>query len=360
MGKNGNSDDIIELGGNEFRRVKNGLDEDQVASFISELINQRDTLLQHEDHLTSLTKLAEKTVTEADRLAEEIKAEAREQSKAESATIIAKAEEQAQQRAEEKRSEIINSANDQAANIKSRAEQEAGLLLENKRKGVQSELSNFVHQLCSQLLSELEDFRQQIGALEVELEQKLFQSVGEHVTIDTGESTTVNTQEHSTADIVESTTVNTQEHSTADIGESTNVTTQEDEQIDKFLELLQTADQTDTTEPEWEVEVLPPIDIMKIMEFVTHLDSLPGISKTEIIPNADKPSILLYLSEPIDVIDVMRTLPEVAYINKDTIDNADTNGKLKKVQISISGKNMKDETNEIFNSEVSDILSDPS
>ncbi|HEY93051.1 MAG TPA: hypothetical protein G4O17_04840, partial [Dehalococcoidia bacterium] len=75
MADNGAKGAIIGLGGGEFRRVKNGLDEAQVTSYINELISQRDILIQREEHLSSLTKLAEKTVAEADKLAENIKAE---------------------------------------------------------------------------------------------------------------------------------------------------------------------------------------------------------------------------------------------------------------------------------------------
>lgn len=318
MGKDGSRDDIIELGGSEFRRVKNGLDEAQVASFINELISQRDTLIQHKEHLASLNKLAEKTVTEADKLAEEIKAEAKEKAKTESVAIIAKAEEQARQVAEEKRTKIINAANEQVAAIKAKAEREAELLLENERKKIQHELNNFLHQLCSQLLSELESFKQRMVSFEVEFEHKLFQPVEE----------------------------------------SSTVTTKEDKGHDKFLELIQTMEQKDTDEPDWELEILPPIDIMKIMEFVTRLDNLPEVERTEIIPQTDRPSIMVFLREPVDLIDIMRALPEVVQVNEDSIGTAGANGKPKKVQIALSGKTILDKTKERLESEVSDILSD--
>ena len=89
MGKNGAKDNVIDLGGWEFKRVKNGLDEAQVASIINELIGQREALIQRTEHLNSLNKLAERTVTEADRLAEEMATEAIDQAKAEAAAIIA-------------------------------------------------------------------------------------------------------------------------------------------------------------------------------------------------------------------------------------------------------------------------------
>ena len=53
-------DGVIALGGREFNRVKNGLDEAQVASFIEELTKERDELAQSQDHIASLNRLADR------------------------------------------------------------------------------------------------------------------------------------------------------------------------------------------------------------------------------------------------------------------------------------------------------------
>ena len=82
--KNGGDEtDVTRLGGHDFKIVKQGLDIVQVSSYLEELTAQRNELLternglqQREEHLKSLSRLAEKTVMEADKLAEEIKAEA--------------------------------------------------------------------------------------------------------------------------------------------------------------------------------------------------------------------------------------------------------------------------------------------
>ena len=210
MAKNSDKDDFVELGGAELRRVKNGLDEAQVASFISELISQRDKYRQQEEHLSSLTRLAEKTVTEADKLAQEIKTEAKDQAKAEASAIITEAEEQAQRTIEEKRTELINIATEQAEAIKAEAEREAQLLLENRSKKNKSELSNLAHQLYSHLLSELESFKQQVVGLEEEFEHKL----------------------------------------PLPAEETRDITVEQDEIRDKFVELIQTMDPVNTGEPQ--------------------------------------------------------------------------------------------------------------
>jgi F0F1-type ATP synthase membrane subunit b/b' len=173
MAKNNDNDGFVELGGGKFRRVNNGLDEVQVASLVSELVNQRDNYGQQEKHFSSFTKLAEKTVTEADKLAQSIKTEATDQAKAEASAIITEAEEQAQRIIEEKRTEAINIATEQAEAIKTEAEREAQVLLENHSKKNESELSNLAHQLYSHLLSELKTLKQQVVGLEEEFEHEL-------------------------------------------------------------------------------------------------------------------------------------------------------------------------------------------
>ena len=59
MSNNAKKDDVVVLEGREFKRVKNGLDEAQVASFIDELIRERNKLPQSQDHIASLNRLAD-------------------------------------------------------------------------------------------------------------------------------------------------------------------------------------------------------------------------------------------------------------------------------------------------------------
>jgi len=297
------SKNVTELWGREFDIVKNGLSEAQVVSLVNELISERDTLIKRQEHLSSLVQLAERTVAEADNIAKQVKEEAIEQSKAEADTIVAQAKEQAQQIIEERRAEAVAIAEKEAEAIKATAEHEVELLLEEKVKGIQSELRSTAQRLCTELLSQLESLKQQITASETEFEHKLSQP----------------TEETST------------------------VTMEEDERHDKLLELIQAIDQTDTDEPEWELEILPPIDTMKMMGIVTHLDSLPEVEKAEIIPRTDKPSIIVFLREPIHLTDVLKTLPEVAQVKEDATDTAGANGKPRKVQIVLAGETAPEE-----------------
>jgi hypothetical protein len=85
-----------------------------------------------------------------------------------------------------------------------------------------------------------------------------------------------------------------------------------------------------------EVEILPPVDLTKLMKIVAYLDQLPEIVNTEIIPRTDAPSIAVFWSEPIDFVDVIGAIPEVAYLEEVTNDEDVTNGEPRKVRISLS------------------------
>jgi hypothetical protein len=80
---------------------------------------------------------------------------------------------------------------------------------------------------------------------------------------------------------------------------------------------------------------VPPLDIMKIMEIVTYLDNLPEVENTELIPNTERPSIIVSLREPIELPTMLNALPQVANIEEDKTEPVEE-GKPKKLQISLS------------------------
>jgi DNA-binding protein YbaB len=171
------------LGGREFKRVKNGLDEAQVASCINELIKERDKLAQSQDHIASLNRLAKRTIVEADKLATQIKTEATEQTKAASAAIIDKAKEQARQMSEKKIAEAAEIANEKANAIKAKAEEEAALLIENEKNKIRNELRNLVNQQFGYMLEELEHLKQQAAAVQADFGNKLSEPREEKSTV---------------------------------------------------------------------------------------------------------------------------------------------------------------------------------
>jgi hypothetical protein len=388
MSNNAKKDGVVVLEGREFKRVKNGLDEAQVASFIDELIKERDELAQSQDHIASLNRLAEMTVVEADRLANQVKTEATEQAKAEGTAIIDKAREQARQMMEKKIAEAVEIANEKANAIKTKVEDEAALLLEDERNKIRGELRNLVNQQFGYMLEELEGLKQRAEAVQADLSNKL-SAPGEDnsnaaAKIAEGSDTIVaevaeeidaaaakiaeerdtvvaEEKDDAAAEITEEKedlVAEEKDTAAAKIAEeSDTLVAEEGEAPDECPEpspaidhneksldlskLLEIEDQTELTNPQWEVEILPPFDIAKIMEVVSFLDQLPEVANTEmIVPQIDMPSILVFLRGSMNFIDVLQTVPAVSHVEEVTTDQAATNGEPRKgprkVRISLS------------------------
>jgi hypothetical protein len=330
-------DDVIVLGTREFKRVKNGIDEAQVASLIDELIKERDKLAQSQNHITSLNRLAEMTIVEADKLGTQIKTEATEQAKAESAAIMDKAKEQARQMTEKKIAEAVELANEKANAVKAKAEEEAALLLENEKNRIRNELRNLVNQQCSYLLEELERLKQQAAAIQADFDNKSPRPGEEQsrVTVKIAEK-----RDAAAVGIVKE--INT---IVAEANEKTLPEQLEPSQATAYTEkspelsnLFQVEDKPGSGKPQWEVEILPPFEIARIMEVVAYLDQLPEVANTEmIVPQIDMPSILVFLREPTNIVDVLKTIPAVAHVEEVTPSTAASNGKPRKVRISLAG-----------------------
>jgi hypothetical protein len=329
--------DVVALGGREFKRAKNGVDEAQVASFIDELIKERDKLAQSQAHIASLNRLAEMAVVEADKLAMQIKTEAAEQAKAESAAVMDKAKEQARQMAEKKLRDAVELANEKATAIKAKAEEEAALLLENEKNKIRSELRNLVNQQFGYLLEELERLKQQAAAIQADFDNKSPEPREEKsaVTAKIGEK-----RDAAAGEIAqESGTIVAEEGKriASEHLEPSRATAYTEKSFE-LSNLAQVEDQPESGKPQWEVEILPPFAIAKIMEVVAYLDQLPEVTNTEmIVPQIDMPSILVFLRKPMNVVDVLKKIPTVAYVEEVATDTAATNGKPRKVRIGFSG-----------------------
>jgi len=217
--------DVIERWGRNFKRANSGLDEEQVTSFVNELIRERDMLLKQQDHIFSLIRLAERAI---------------------GADILA---------------------------------------------------------------------RQGLGGAVVQAREQTRPIVGEPVV-----------GEEKQAEAVATPT------------KETGVATAKAQH--QFQEIIGTIEQPDGDgpEPQWEVQILPPIDLMQALGIMTSLDKLPEIDKTELIPDVNKPTIAVFVSKPLHLIDRLRTLPQVAEIKEDGTNGSGADGKPRKVQIVLSEK----------------------
>ena len=101
------------LWGEEFHVVPEGLAEDEVVSFVDDLMEQSRQIRDDQERQASLHRLAEQTVVEADKLAASIKQQARGEAEAEAARLIAAAEQEGRERAQR----IVRAAERESATL---------------------------------------------------------------------------------------------------------------------------------------------------------------------------------------------------------------------------------------------------
>jgi len=370
MAKDNSQKSVVELWGHEFDIAEKGLDKAQVMSFGNELITERELLIQRVDHLSSLTRLAEKTIAEADKLAEEIKGEAADRAKAESTAIIAEAEEQAQKLIEEKRTQIIAIATREAEAIKANAEQEAGQLIEREWERIKPQIRDMSQRLYTELLSQLETLKQQVITFDAEFSNKLPQLAEQDSTVTTGKELLpaqfpANIQEASDTAFSASSEANLEP--AEDVAAESQQPIQPIDQTntsepEEKIPALANSQETTTYEGEIELEILPPIDIKQLMGIMRYLDGLPEVQSTELIPIADRPLIIASLRKSIPLIDILKTLPEVEQVNEKIEEvtvisgTTQTEGKRGKIQITLFGNTEPNDAKERLESEVSTTL----
>jgi F0F1-type ATP synthase membrane subunit b/b' len=401
--RNNHGDGVVELEGHTFKRVKQGLDEEQVLSFVNELIDQRDKLLHRQAHLSSLIELAERTVAEADNIAQKIKQEATDKAKANVDEIITKASEDAKELIEQERNTAVAAAAEEVEAIKAKAEEEAeairakaeeeatitreeagaikasaqeeaeaikakageeaeairakaeeeatitreeagaikasaqaeaeaitanakeqvGSMRKENINMVTSEIRDFAQQLYGKLLMGFEEYKQQILAMESDFEITL-SKIQEQADIKVEKSEdednvppsldmNINEAPETTNDISAPVVEEVQTDKEADTGDLEN-------------NVLSIVDNLETNEENGLVtlEVLPPVDIHRIMGLISQLEELPQVRTTELIPVMPNPLITVFLKEPLRLVEVLNTFPEIEQAEKEISTEGET------------------------------------
>src|SRR3990172_3962912 len=292
----------ITLLGQQFNIVKNGLSEAEVVKFITELTEKHDALAQRQSHLSSLTRLAERTVVEAENLSENIKREATEKANAEAAHIIAEAKTGAAQIYEKKGIEIVARATEEAETIKASATEqaeaikasateqaevsrtaaleEAQLMLAREKEKSRIEVKEMAQRAYKQLLLDIENIKGQVASFETDIDQPMASST----------------------------------EGSAEVAAEIRYA-----MLDEFSGIAQTGDHRDAgeksaLEPDWALEFPPGTDIMGALEIVNHLDKMSQIEKTEIITKDNGLTVVVFMREDIHLPDVLAAFPQVAQV----------------------------------------------
>jgi F0F1-type ATP synthase membrane subunit b/b' len=246
-----------------------------VRSYITELIDQRDALQKRQEHLSALTELAEKTVIEANSLSQEMMKKSTEQARAEADKIRVKAEQESTQIMESKKAEARATAAKEAEAILAEAKAQAQIMQEEQLDAIKSEAGRLARELQTELLASIDSARERIVSLGAKFEPM---------------SSSSRPPSH-----------------TSKI-EGGNKPTASLSEVEKG-ELLEHI-------PWLEVEVLPPLDIEKIMDLISRLENLPEVKTTDLLPETPNPLIRVFLNGPSPLAELLRTLPQVEEVKQ--------------------------------------------
>ena len=159
-----NKQAIMRLWGREFNIVKNGLNREQVISFVDSLIEKHKS--SQEASSASLRSLLKKAVTDAEQLAINIKTKAQADAQAEATRMIDRAKQEtheiqrrAEQAAQKEAEDIISAANRKAQIIEVESKQQASIYLLKAREDIEKEVVQEYKRIYSQLSASLQKRR---------------------------------------------------------------------------------------------------------------------------------------------------------------------------------------------------------
>jgi len=263
-----NEEDILHIGGRNFRKVKLGLAAEEVRAYVEELIGQRDALVKRQEHLAALMELAEKTVIDANNLAQTNTKKAAEQAKAEADIIRARAEQEVAQFVKTRKAEAVAAAEKEAETIKADAQRQARTIREQQLDGIRSEAASLAQKLQIDLIADIEGMKKGV------------MTIGKQFS-------------------------DTQPKNASVVGKDNESALFEGEKV-----VL-------SDDAQWvDIEIMPPMDIDKIMDLIAHLEGLPEVKTTDLLPEDPDPFIRVFLRKPLALANMLRTLPHIARVTE--------------------------------------------
>ena len=179
-------DDGVRLWGREFTRVRDGLDERQGRTFVDGLLSRLNSDEAGSDggtYSATLEKLAQRTVVEAEKLADELKEEARQvriQAQVEAERLITEAQAGARgqgdaiarlaTKAAEEAQMIVQAARERGLSIEKESKRRASELAEIAKRQLESQIRRDVRSASQKLVGYVDDISKQVQALNVTFE----------------------------------------------------------------------------------------------------------------------------------------------------------------------------------------------
>jgi vacuolar-type H+-ATPase subunit E/Vma4 len=275
------------------------LDDHQMVSLVQQLIDERDALLKRQEHLVSLSKLWEKTIAEAEIIAEQVKEDARKQADEEKNKILEEARAAADKRLNDHISSSDNQAKEGVLSVKQKLQQEFSAISEESLKSFETRLAEIADHINTTCASELDTLKKQSDAFRKELEEKFagFEIQGFPPT------------ETLNPPVIQANNPGT---------DPVNTTNATDNTIS--MQNLPEREANDIREQRI-IEILPPRDKERIDYVRNHLNFLEEVIQTEIQHLVDRTFIVVALSKHLDLAQMMSEWSEVERAQEVVVEN---------------------------------------
>jgi hypothetical protein len=279
-----NKHNIVEpLNSRSIREALSELDDQQVITFVQQLIDERETLIKRQEHLVSLSRLSEKTIAAADEIARQIQEEAKNQAESEAEAIILKARESASQMVEECKNAATSAAQKELLAVKSIYQEELNTFSSKTIDEFESRMKEITQEISEAMISCTGSLKNQLSTFQKHFEEKF--SGLETLTVSLPEEKPAKPESVNTAN---------------------NVTEQVNPNIaGREIKII---------------EILAPRDKDRIELLRAHLDELEDVVQTDVKHLIDRTLIEVTLMKPLDLTRIMSDWPEVEMVQNVTID----------------------------------------
>jgi len=301
---------FVELGGKKFKVVKAGLDEDEVASYIDQLMTERDLLLKRQESLTSLTKLYDKTIIEADNLAREIQKQAMEKAQQEANAVMMNAHEKAKDILERQIADAQNIIKQQVKTIKVSVSKQIDTALKEQIKDVQLRIGETVRELSDTLTAQSEKLANLGNSVHIDFEQTI------------------------------------PEKTPAAVCEAVVDTNRKEKTVSSTVLCNEAKD-----EKSIDIEILPPRDKDEIEAIEAYLKTIPEIKSIELLTMIDKSILNIKSAKQCDLMAILRASPQV-YQAEECVKDGQKN-----IAVTLMAKARVDQENTSVNHRIMSMLS---
>lgn len=274
-----------------FREAMKKLDDRQLVSMVQQLVDERDALLKRQEHMVSLSKLWEKTIAEAEIIANQVKEEAKKEAEDDKNRILDEARSVAEKQLKEHLTNSNNPTKEGIQSVKQKWQQEFAVISENSIKTLESRFAETAQQISDTCATHIEILKKQSEIFRKDLEKNL-PEFGEPVLTPASNTNNLPGQQTNQA-------VNPANQPAVKDSVVATLNKGENEQSDIREQRV--------------IEILPPRDKERIDHVRNHLNFYEEVLQTEIQHQVDRTFIVVYLSKPLDLVKTMSDWPEVEH-----------------------------------------------